>query len=168
MLNTWYPDPDALDWVPEVPAHRRSGCIGRNSEQTVKLSWQLLKLAKRNIKERVCASNYSPFAAQISFFLRPARPCLCQVGLQSPKSTQTCLGTSLPPFTPKHDNCPLFVYCCRVKTQRTWYKPTLLNSQQNVPTPLHWRKNRDGREEVVTCHFLPKLCQYYNEGNLLS
>lgn len=61
MLNTRHPDPEAPDRVPEVP--RRSGCVGWNSDQTVRLSWELLKLAKRNIKERVCASNYSPFAA---------------------------------------------------------------------------------------------------------
>lgn len=46
----------------------------RNSEQTVRLSWDLLKLAKRNTKGRVCLKFFSFCSLGIFFMARKAVP----------------------------------------------------------------------------------------------
>lgn len=74
---------------------------GRNPEQTVRLSWELLQLAKKNTKGRVCLKFFSFCSLGIFLVLMACRAVLMSARVSGPRSTLTCSGTAIPPFTTK-------------------------------------------------------------------
>lgn len=137
----------------------------RNSEQTVRLSWELLKLAKRNTKGRVCLKFFSFCSLGIFFMACKAAPMSDRVSkpqvhpnlfrcLTSSSRNQNTIGaSSLNTVVGSEYRGRGINSWFNSFSSLPWFKRTLLTSQHNVPTPLRWGKNRDGREEGVTGPF---------------
>lgn len=146
------------------------------------MSQELLKLAKKNTKGRVCLKFFSFCSLGTFFFFMACKAVLMSARVSAPQIhpnlfrcctssfyNQNTIGThSLNTAGgSEYRQCGINS-CFNSFSSLTQLKPTLLTSQQNVPTLLCWGKPRAGREKGVTGPFLPKLCQCCNETNLLS
>lgn len=156
ILNAWHPDRAAQDWVRclrSLPVGE-SDASERNSEQTVRLSWELLKLAKRNTKGRVCLKFFSFCSLGIFFMACKAVPMSDRVSKpQIHPNLFKCLASSF------HNQNTIDAYSLNAAvgsgyrgrginswfnsfSSLAWFTPILLTSQQNVPTPLRWWKKQ--------------------------
>lgn len=160
MLNAWHlewADPDWVQCLRSLPLGEWDASE-RNSEQTVRLSWELLKLAKRNTERRVCLKFLSFCELRYLFMACKAKPMSDRVS--SPRSTLTCLGALLLPLKikgkKKKDICLLVKQSCSVTIwghgepwfnpflSLMWFKSTHFTSQ-NTPALLHWGKTGMGK-----------------------